>query len=78
MIQIDTFNDLALLIQSDKLTNKQVFDVVQSTMGLLLSFDEEKLPRNELVKRLTEHHNKYLQDNTQLRPLFLNLKLSVI
>jgi hypothetical protein len=75
---ITNLSELVTLIEGDKLTNDQVSKVVESCMGLLLSFDEEKLPRNELVKKLTEHHNKYLLDNTQLRPIFLNLDLSVI
>ena len=78
MIQIDTFNDLALLIQSEKLTNNQLSKVVQSCMGLFLSNDEININRNELVKRLTEHNNKYLQDNTQITPLFLRLECNLI
>lgn len=73
MIQINSFKELTALLEGGKLTNKQVSEVVRSTMGLLLSADEEKLPRNELVKRLTDHYNEHLKLGSNIVPLFLNL-----
>ncbi len=74
-IQINNFNELATLIESDKLTNNQVYQIVQHSMQLYLSFDEEKLNRKELVKMLKEHHDKWKYH--KIKPLFLNLNLSV-
>ncbi len=78
MIQINSFDDLADLLQSDELTNEQVSEVVQNTMSLLLSFDEEKLPRKELVEKLREHYNKYFTQGQEYVPLFLNLELHTL
>ena len=72
---INSFDDLAKLILSDELTNKQVSEVVQSTLGLLLAFDEEELPREQLVETLRVHHEKW--KDQQITPLFLNLDLSL-
>ena len=77
MIQINSFDDLAVLIESDKLTNKQVFEVVQNTMNLFLSDEEIQLSRSELATRLKTHYNKYLKQGGNIVPLFLNLDLSI-
>ena len=77
-MKVNSFDDLAELILSDKLTNKQVNKVVQNSMGLLLSFDEEKLPREELVNRLKEFNDKWLVTGHKITPLFLNLNLDTI
>ena len=78
MIQITNQLELVTLIEGDKLTNDQVSKVVESCMGLFLSNDEVNLNRKELGKLLIEHHDKYLQDNTQIRPLFLRIECNLI
>ena len=77
MIQINNFEQLATLIESDKLTNKQIYSVVLSTMKLLLSEEEENLPRKELTKRLRVFYNKWIATGEPITPLFLNLDLSL-
>ena len=68
---INNFEELAVLIESDKLTNKQIFEVVQGAMNLFLSDEEIKLSKIELVKKLREHNNKYLKRGGNIVPLFL-------
>ncbi len=77
MIQINNFEELATLIESDKLTNKQVYSVVLSTMKLLLSEEEENLPRKELTKRLKVFYDKWIATGVPISPFFLDLDLSV-
>ena len=73
MMKVNSFDDLVVLIESDKLTNNQVIEVVQKTMNLFLSNKEIELSRNELATRLKTHYNKYLKQGNNIVPLFLNL-----
>ena len=73
MMKVNSFDDLVVLIESDKLTNNQVIEVVQKTMNLFLSNKEIELSRNELTTRLKTHYNKYLKQGNNIVPLFLNL-----
>ncbi len=77
-MQINSFDDLADLLQSDKLTNEQVSEVVRNSMSLILSKEQQNLPRKELVEKLREHYNKYFTQGHNIVPLFLELDLSVI
>ena len=77
MVQVNNFEQLASLIESDKLTNKQIYSVVLSTMKLLLSEEEENLPRKELTKRLRVFYDKWIVTGVQITPFFLDLDLKV-
>ncbi len=72
-MKIENIYQLLKLIESDKLTNKQVHEVVLKTMKLLLSEEEEQLPRTELTKRLKLFHDKYIATGHKITPLFLPL-----
>ncbi len=77
MIQVNNFNELKALIESDKLSNKQVYEIVLATMKLLLSEEEENLPRKELTKRLKVFYDKWIATGVPISPFFLDLDLSV-
>ncbi len=77
MIQVNNFNELKALIESDKLSNKQVYEIVLATMKLLLSEEEENLPRKELTKRLRVFYDKWIVTGVPITPFFLDLDLSV-
>ena len=77
-MEINTFDDLAESLEGNRLTNDQVFEVVQNTMGLILSNEQQDLPRKELVAKLRTHYNKYFTQGQTMVPLFLELNLSVI
>ncbi len=70
-MKIETFKDLLELIQSDILTNDQVYFVVLKSMNLFLSEDEYSLPRNELANMLQTHFDKYFTLGYKIVPLFL-------
>ncbi len=76
-MQINSFKDFAILLQSSKLNNAQVFTVVQHSMGLILSKEQLNLERKILVEKLTNHYTKYNSKGGWCRPLFLELDLSV-
>lgn len=77
-MRINNFEDLATGIQSDALTNEQLYKVVSQTMNLVLSKEQTELPRNELVSKLRIHYNKYLKNGSVMLPLFLELDISLI
>ena len=77
-MEINTFDDLAESLEGNRLTNDQVFEVVQNTMGLILSNEQQNAPREELIPSLKEHYNKYFTRGQEYVPLFLDLDLSVI
>ena len=77
-MQIENFDDLVVLLEGNRLTNEQVFEVVQNTMGLILSNEQQNAPREELIPSLKEHYNKYFTKGQEYVPLFLDLDLSVI
>ena len=77
MMKVNSFDDLASLIKSDKLTNGQVYEVVSQTMSLVLSKEQTEMSRNELTEKLRIHYNKYLTKGSTILPLFLELDISV-
>jgi hypothetical protein len=66
-IKINTFDDLIRVIETNKLTSKQIIILVESTLQLYICPDELENISEKLKSFWNEHGNKSIQE----RPIFL-------
>ena len=75
---INSFEDLAEVIETETLNKEQLFQVVQNAMGLVLNDEQLSYPPEYLTDKLRKHYYKWIHNaEYECIPLFLELDLRV-